>query len=86
MSQPLKVGCYIWAVVSQKRTWAVESDWVPGDQVLMGPGVTAEQMNVVEDELRLLKTLPQTSLDQHAWLALEENQIIPCLVPVNHGS
>ena len=57
VSLPLKLGCYAWAVVSQTRMWVVGSDWGLGDQHLMGLGVTAEEMNVVVDELRLLKTL-----------------------------
>lgn len=35
----------------------VGRDWELGDQQLMGLGVTAEEMDVVVDELHLLKTL-----------------------------
>lgn len=35
----------------------VGRDWELGNQHLMGLGVTAEEMDVVVDELRLFKTL-----------------------------
>lgn len=55
---PLKVECYIWAVVSQKRTWVVGRDWGLGEQHLMGLRVTLEEINVVVDEFCLFATLP----------------------------
>lgn len=54
---PLKVECYVWAVVSLMRTWVVGRDWGLGEQHVMGLRMTLEEISVVVDEFCLLATL-----------------------------